>query len=114
MHGGGYVCAGINDYQIVARYAAATSVPLLSVDYRLAPEANGSSLVEDCYAGLMYLHAHAKELSVDSARIAVMGDSAGGGFAALLCHYAKHMKDPAIKMQTLMCPMLEDCESAKR
>lgn len=53
-------------------------MPFLSVGYRLAPEAIGTMLAEDVFAGLTWLTDHAHELAVDTGRIAAMGDSGGG------------------------------------
>lgn len=99
----------IDDYHnTVSRYVTATGVPFLAVDYRLAPEVQAPVPVTDSYAGLQYLHSHASELGVDPSRIAIMGDSAGGGIAASLAHYAKQQKGPAIAKQILIYPMLDD------
>ena len=59
-------------------------VTVLSVDYRLAPEHPIPAPLDDCYAGLAYLHEHAEELGVDRSRIGIGGESAGGGLAAAL------------------------------
>ena len=64
----------------VARPCSAPSS--ISVDYRLAPEVTGTTLVEDCYQGLLWVAEHAGELGIDPARIIVAGTSAGGGLAA--------------------------------
>lgn len=92
----------------VSRYVSHTGVPFLMVDYRLAPEVQSPTPVTDAYAGLQYMHSHAAELGIDPTRIAVMGDSAGGGIAASLTHYAKQQKGPAIAKQILIYPMLDD------
>lgn len=92
----------------ISRYVSRTGVPFLVVDYRLAPEVQAPVPVTDAYAGLQYLHSHAAELGVDPSRIAVMGDSAGGGIAASLAHYAKQQNGPAIAKQILIYPMLDD------
>jgi acetyl esterase/lipase len=83
-------------------------VPFLSVEYRLAPEFPHPIPVEDAYAGLMWLAENAGELGVDPARIAVMGDSAGGTVAAALALLARDRGGPAIARQILMYPALDD------
>jgi acetyl esterase/lipase len=93
---------------VISRYVTRTGVPFLVVDYRLAPEVEAPVPTTDAYAGLQYLHSHAAELGVDASRIAVMGDSAGGGIAASLAHYAKMQKGPSICKQILIYPMLDD------
>lgn len=90
------------------KYVHLTGVPMLSVDYRLAPEAKAPSQLKDCYAGLQWLVAHAGELGVDTNRIAVMGESAGGGLVASLTHFVKGKGGPALCKQILIYPMLDD------
>jgi acetyl esterase/lipase len=109
MHGGGYI-AGTVDMTNggVAAYVSNTGVPFLSVEYRLAPEAQYPGNVADAHAGLLWLHEHASELGIDVERIAVMGESAGGGLAAALTHYNIEKKGPAIAKQILVYPMLDD------
>jgi len=83
LHGGGMIVGSVPIFDgPVSRYVASTGVPMLSVDYRLAPEHPHPTPVEDAYTGLLRLAAHADELGVNADRIAVMGDSAGGGIAA--------------------------------
>lgn len=89
-------------------YVAATGLSFLSVDYRLAPEVQAPIPVTDSYAGLQWLVSHAAELNVDPARIALMGDSAGGGIAASLAHYAKQQGGPELSAQVLIYPMLDN------
>lgn len=83
-------------------------MPFLAVDYRLAPEYPAPTPVNDAYTGLQYLHDHAADLGVNPHRIAVMGDSAGGGIAAALTHLAKAKQGPPIAKQILIYPMLDD------
>ena len=79
-HGGGMVAGSLDLYdEVVSGYVSRTGVPFLSVQYRLAPEVGGTTLAEDVYAGLIWLVDHATALSVDVGRLAVMGDSGGGG-----------------------------------
>lgn len=109
IHGGGMVLGSVASMsQTCASLVSLTGVPMLSVDYRLAPENTSTGLVEDCYAGLQYLVSHAAELGVDTSRIAVMGESAGGGLAAGLAIWALRHKGPVVKRQILVYPMLDD------
>lgn len=112
LHGGGMIL-GLSElgllYDAVARtYVAASGVPLLVVDYRVAPENPHPRPVEDCYAALLWLAGHAAELGFDPARLAVMGDSAGGGLAAAVCLMARDRGGPSIAQQLLIYPMLDD------
>lgn len=92
----------------LARYVSASGTPILSVDYRRAPEHTHPTPVQDAYAGLVWLHEHAAELGVDPARIAVFGDSAGGGLAAAVSILARDRQGPPIAKQILLMPMLDD------
>jgi acetyl esterase/lipase len=86
-------------------------VPLLAVDYRLAPEHPHPGPVEDCYAGLAWLAEHAGELGVDPGRIALLGESAGGGLAAAAALLARD-RGLAVARQILIYPMLDDRTTA--
>jgi acetyl esterase/lipase len=108
LHGGGTICGTVGLYHsVIAGYVAATGVPLLAVDYRRPPESPHPGPVEDCYAGLRWLRDHAGELGVDPARIAVMGDSAGGLLSAAVALLARDRGLPLAR-QILIYPMLDD------
>ena len=108
-HGGGMIASSVEIYDgPISRYVSATGVPFLSVEYRYAPEFPAPTPVTDCYAGLQWLAAKAPELGVDPSRIAIMGDSGGGGVAASLAIYARDQAGPAIAKQILIYPMLDD------
>lgn len=116
LHGGGMIL-GLDElgvlYDAAARtYVAASGVPLLLVDYRIAPEHRHPVPVEDCYAALGWLAEHAGELGADPARLAVMGDSAGGGLAAGVCLMARDRSGPPIAQQLMIYPMLDDTTAA--
>jgi acetyl esterase/lipase len=109
LHGGGMIMGSVDLYDgPIARYVSDSGVSMLAVDYRLAPEHPHPIPVEDAYAGLRWLHEHAAELGVDPARIAVMGDSAGGGLAAGVALLARDRGGPAVARQILIYPMLDD------
>ncbi|MDD7813801.1 alpha/beta hydrolase [Mycobacterium sp. CSUR Q5927] len=118
LHGGGMILdwgrLGALYDAAVRGYVAASGVPMLVVDYRVAPEFPHPVPLQDCYAALCWLAGHAAELGVDAARLAVMGDSAGGGLAAGVCLLARDRGGPAIAAQLLIYPMLDDrtCDGA--
>jgi acetyl esterase/lipase len=112
LHGGGMIF-GLEHlgrlYDLAVRqYVATSGVPMLMVDYRVAPEHPHPTPVEDSYAALLWLAGNAPSLGVDRARIGVMGDSAGGGLAAGVCLLARDRGGPAIAQQLLIYPMLDD------
>jgi acetyl esterase/lipase len=108
MHGGGYVLgsAAMMGALNQAR-ARALDCVVVSVDYRLAPETPYPGPVEDCHAALVWLADHAAALGIDPGRIAVGGESAGGGLAAALCLLCRDRGGPAVAFQFLIYPMLD-------
>jgi len=89
-HGGGFVLpAGPFHYTLAKEYAVRAECKVLFVDYRLAPKHPFPTAPEDCYAAYQWVLASAKELSIDFARIAVGGDSAGGNLATVVCLMAR-------------------------
>lgn len=109
IHGGGYVIgtADIGDFSNRA-LALAVGCKVVSVDYRLAPETRWPGALEDCYAGLCWMADNATTLGIDPAKIAIAGESAGGGHAAALAIHARGQGGPAICLQLLDAPMLDD------
>ncbi|KAF5266760.1 hypothetical protein FOXYS1_2372 [Fusarium oxysporum] len=110
IHGGGYTCSSASDYSAtLAAYVSATGVPMLSVDYRLAPEHLFPIPLEDCWSALLHVQKNASALGLDPTRIAIMGESAGGGLAAALAILARDRQlSPPLAKQILIYPMLDD------
>lgn len=79
----------------------------MSVEYRLAPEVTATTPAADVFAGLRWLLEHVSELGVDPSRVAVMGESAGGGIAAGVAISARD-EGIALAQQILIYPMLDD------
>jgi len=75
IHGGGMILGSVDSFsQTAAASAFVNQVPLFSIDYRLAPEHPHPVPVNDCYAGLEWLHAHADELGVNASKIVILGE----------------------------------------
>lgn len=109
VHGGGQVAADLDDYDpLVRRYAGESGVPLLAVEYRLAPEHPAPAAREDCLAALAFLHERADELGVDPDAVGVMGDSGGGAIAAATVLTWRDQGRRPLAGQVLVYPMLDD------
>ncbi len=108
IHGGGMVIGSAFGFR---RGPAASSVALdavvVTVDYRLSPETPFPGPQEDCYAALLWLAANAATLGVDPQRIAIAGESAGGGLAAAVSLMARDRSGPPLCAQILTYPMLD-------
>jgi acetyl esterase/lipase len=108
IHGGGMVMGDrFSQIDIPLEWLDRFGAVVVSVDYRLAPEATGTVLVDDCYRGLLWIAEHADDLGVDPTRIVVAGASAGGGLAAGVTLLARDLGAPSIAAQLLICPMLD-------
>ncbi len=114
IHGGGYVAGKAKDLEPAHRpLAALLGCAIVSVDYRLSPETPFPGPIEDCYAGLTWTFANAEALGLDSERIGVMGESAGGGLAAALALLARDRGEYRLAFQHLIYPMLDDRTCAR-
>ena len=108
IHGGGMVLGTAKDMQFgPSSMAAALQIPVISVEYRLAPETPFPGPQQDCLDGLAWLAANAVELGIDPARIAIVGESAGGGLAAATALMARDTDGPKLTAQVLIYPMLD-------
>lgn len=109
IHGGGLIGGSVEIWRPEAEAKVSGSgVQFFSVEYRLAPEHPFPTPAEDCYAALEWVQAHATEFHIDPMRVAVMGDSAGGGLAAGLALMARDRKFfPPLAKQILVYPMID-------
>ncbi|HEX8865079.1 MAG TPA: alpha/beta hydrolase fold domain-containing protein [Lentzea sp.] len=108
IHGGGMVMGDrFSQIDIPLEWLSELGVVVVTVDHRLAPEATGTTLVDDCYTGLLWTVENAEALGVDARRLVVAGISAGGGLAAGVALMARDLGGPDIAAQILICPMLD-------
>jgi acetyl esterase/lipase len=105
FHGGGWVAGGLDTHDgLCRRLAASSAATLISVDYRLAPEHRFPAAFEDALAALCWAAQRAEALGFDAQRLAVGGDSVGGGLAAAV---AQSSDAPPLALQLLLCPILD-------
>ena len=121
IHGGGMIIGSARGMQFgPSSMALALGFPVASVEYRLAPETPFPGPQEDCLAALTWLAGNAAELGIDSQRIGIIGESAGGGLAAATALMARDLAGPKLAAQFLTYPMLdhrtgsEDCRHRNR
>lgn len=105
-HGGGFVLpAAPYHYSLPKEYAQRAHCKVLFVDYRLAPRFPFPTAPEDCYSAYVWAAANAGDLSIDTSRMAVAGDSAGGALATVVCLMAKERGQLMPCGQMMMYPV---------
>jgi len=109
IHGGGYISGFVRlNEGLCIRFVTETGCSVASVEYRLAPEHPYPVPLEDCYSALEWLYENAEELHIDKERIAVAGNSAGGGLTAALTLLARDRGGPKLFFQAPLYPMIDD------
>lgn len=108
FHGGGFVAGSLETHDGVARALAnASGCRVISVDYRLAPEARFPAAIEDACAACDWVFDHAADLGVERERLGVSGDSAGAALAVAACRHRLAGRGPRFAVQVLLCPILD-------
>ena len=109
FHGGGWVIGDLDTHDVLCRQLAREAqVVVVSVDYRMGPEYEFPAAVEDCWAATCWIAEHGSSLGMDSSRLAVGGDSAGGNLAAVISLMAREQAPhPKLAFQLLIYPATE-------
>ena len=108
LHGGGWVFGAPKDFELFCReLATVTRCAVLSVDYRLAPEAPFPAAVDDSYGALLWLHREMPGLLGRELPIILLGDSAGGNLATVVAYLATERGGPEVLMQVLAYPVTD-------
>ena len=108
MHGGGWVFGSASSHgRLAAELAVASHAAVAFIEYTLAPEAKYPVQIEQCYAVARWVTEQGDTHGLDSSRIAVAGDSAGGNMATVLCLMAKQRGDVRFVQQSMYYPMTD-------
>ena len=106
FHGGGWVLGNLDSADATARHLTVEAgCVVVSVDYRLAPEAKFPVPFDDCYAATEWIAQNAASINADPDKIAVGGDSAGGNLAAAVALKARDQGGPSLALQLLVYPV---------
>jgi len=109
IHGGGMMIGAPQmDDGLLSNLAAELDILIVSPEYRLAPEHPYPAPVDDCHEAWQWMLSNSSQRGIDTKRIAIGGESAGGGLAAglvLRIHDGGGQRPIA---QWLLCPMLDD------
>lgn len=113
IHGGGYIIgnAALNDRECIA-LARELGLTVLSAEYRLAPRHPFPAGLDDCFEAWQTLLAKAPDWGIDPQRLAIAGQSAGGGLAAGLAQRIRDAGGVQPAAQILMYPMIDDRTAA--
>jgi acetyl esterase/lipase len=104
-HGGGWVIGDLDSHDVVCRKLAHEGeLIVIAIDYRLAPEHKFPAAVDDAISATEWVSANAKTLGIDTTRLMVGGDSAGGNLAAVVALAARDGDGPEIAGQVLIYP----------
>ena len=108
FHGGGWVFGSIETHEAFTGFLAKElKAKVFSVDYRLAPEHPYPIPLEDCEAAFNWVKDNSSDLGINSNRVSIGGDSAGGNLAASLCVKRKQEELSMPKAQLLIYPVTD-------
>ena len=107
-HGGGWVFGNLDSHDVLcAQLAIEAGIVVFAIDYRLAPETRFPGAFEDMVAGLQWVAANGASVGIDSSRLAVGGDSAGGNLSAAVALWARDHNGPKLRLQLLAYPVTD-------
>lgn len=113
FHGGAWIYGDLESHDAPCRFLAEEAqVRVIAVDYRLAPEAPFPAAFDDAWAAWNWVVQHARGIGVDPSRIAVGGDSAGGGLAAVVAQHAAGHDGIEPAFQLLIYPVTDFLETS--
>ena len=107
-HGGGWVFGNLDSHDVLcAQLAIGAGIAVFAIDYRLAPEVRFPGAFDDVVAGLKWVAANGASVGIDSNKLAIGGDSAGGNLAAAVALWARDHGGPRLRLQMLAYPVTD-------
>lgn len=107
-HGSGFVLCSLDTHDGMCRnLCAGSGYVVVSVDYRLAPEAKYPAGLDDCLAATRWAAAHAAALGTIPGFVVIGGDSAGGNMAAATALRCRDEGGPTLAGQLLIYPVVD-------
>jgi acetyl esterase len=107
-HGGGWVFGNLDSHDVLcAQLAIEAGIVVFAIDYRLAPEARFPGAFDDVVAALKWVGDNGRQIGIDTSRLAIGGDSAGGNLAAAASIWARDNGGPTLKLQMLAYPVTD-------
>ncbi|HYG00516.1 MAG TPA: alpha/beta hydrolase [Candidatus Saccharimonadales bacterium] len=108
FHGGGWVLGGFDTHErLIKELATNANVSVVYVNYTRSPEAKYPVALEEAYAATKWVAENSQSIYVNSSKLAVAGDSAGGNMATAVAMLAKERGGPAISFQALFYPVTD-------
>ena len=107
-HGGGWVFGNLDSHDVLcAQLAIEAGIAVFAIDYRLAPEARFPGAFDDVIAGLKWTAENGASIGIDTSKLAIGGDSAGGNLAAAAALWARDHNGPKLRLQVLAYPVTD-------
>jgi acetyl esterase len=108
VHGAGWVFGNKHTHdRLIRELAVCAGAAVVFPNYSLSPEARFPTAIEEVYAVARWVSEHGAELGLDSARLAIAGDSVGGNMVAAVTLLAKERGGPSIGQQLLFYPVTD-------
>ncbi|UNM96910.1 alpha/beta hydrolase [Ignatzschineria rhizosphaerae] len=118
IHGGGWVVGNLETHDSICRMVSKqTNLPIIAIDYRLAPEFPFPCALSDCLDSLKFIAENTHTLKINPNKLIIMGDSAGGNLATVIAHQFNQMPTYTITSEILFYPvttMITDNASYQR
>lgn len=118
IHGGGWVVGNLETHDSICRFISKqTKLPVIAIDYRLAPEFPFPYALSDCLDTLKFITENQESLNINPHKLTIMGDSAGGNLATVIAHQFNETSIYKIQNEVLFYPvtsMNADSDSYQR